>query len=128
MILFFLRQTVYKQKMGPTTNVTKKEEPVKKRSGVNFTNIFCTSSTPADPKSAKKTNNMTVFFVLLGSAGIKDARKMMVKLTMRDGAITNTRFEARFIRETNKAHRGRKNKSMKQFCKSNLIIKKINYN
>ncbi len=35
----------------------------------------------ADPKSAKKTDNLTVFFVLLGFAHIKAARKILVKLT-----------------------------------------------
>jgi len=101
MFLLFLHQTVYKQIMGPTTNVTKKEEPVKKRSGVDFTNILCISLMPADPKNAKKTYDLTGFFVLLGSAHIKDARKMLVKLTPGDGAITNTRFEATFISEKN---------------------------
>ncbi len=35
----------------------------------------------ADPKSAKKTDGLTVFFVLLGSALVKAASKMFVKLT-----------------------------------------------
>jgi len=35
----------------------------------------------ADPKSAKKTDGLTVFFVLLGSALEKAASKMFVKLT-----------------------------------------------
>jgi len=36
----------------------------------------------ADPKSAKQTDGLTVFFALLGSAHIKDVRKiLLVKLT-----------------------------------------------
>jgi len=31
----------------------------------------------ADPKSAKKTDNLTVFFMILGSAHVKDAHRMM---------------------------------------------------
>jgi hypothetical protein len=37
---------------------------------------------PADPNSAKKTDNLTVFFSLLGSAGEKAARKILVKSTL----------------------------------------------
>jgi len=41
---------------------------------------------PVDPKSAKKTDCLTVFFVLLGSAFVKDAGKMLVKLTPGDNS------------------------------------------
>jgi len=34
-----------------------------------------------DPKSAKKTEELTVFFELSGSASVKAALKMLVKLT-----------------------------------------------
>jgi len=34
-----------------------------------------------DPKSAKKTDNLIVFFVLSASGRVKAARKMLVKLT-----------------------------------------------
>jgi len=34
-----------------------------------------------DHKSARKTNSLTVFFVLLGSVQIKASSKMLVKLT-----------------------------------------------
>jgi len=50
-------------------------------SGVNFTNILRTAFTNADPKSRKKTDGLTVFFALLGSAHIKAAHKMLVKST-----------------------------------------------
>jgi hypothetical protein len=36
------------------------------------------------PKAPKKTDNFTVFFALLGSAYIKTARKMLMKLTPAD--------------------------------------------
>ena len=43
--------------------------------GVNFTNILQATFTGGDPKSANKLLNLTVFCALLGSAGIKAARK-----------------------------------------------------
>jgi len=46
---------------------------------VNFTNILLEAFTRADPKSAKKTYDLTVFFVLLGSAHIKALCKMFGK-------------------------------------------------
>jgi len=48
--------------------------------GVNFTNILQTAFTHADPKSAKNTVKLSVFFALLGSEHVKAARKMSVKL------------------------------------------------
>jgi len=36
----------------------------------------------ADPKSVKDTDNLTVFFTLLGSTSAKFARKKLVKLTL----------------------------------------------
>jgi len=36
--------------------------------GVNFKNILCATFTTADPKSAKRTHDLTVIFALLGSA------------------------------------------------------------
>jgi len=41
-----------------------------------------------DPKSAKKTDNFTVFFVLSGSGCIKAAHRTLVKLT--PGSISST--------------------------------------
>jgi len=35
----------------------------------------------ADPKSVKKTDGLTVLFALLGSAFVKSALKMLMKLT-----------------------------------------------
>ncbi len=49
--------------------------------GVNFINILLSAYTCSDPESAKKTDGLTVFFVLLESLSIKAARKMLVKLT-----------------------------------------------
>ena len=49
--------------------------------GFNFTNILRAAFTRADPKSAKKQLNLTVFFALLGSARVKAACRTLVKLT-----------------------------------------------
>jgi hypothetical protein len=46
---------------------------------VNFTNILLKAFNRADPKSAKKTDSLSVFFALLGSAGVKALLKMLVK-------------------------------------------------
>ena len=51
------------------------------RYGVNFTNILRAAFTGADPKSAIKLLNLTVFFALLGSARVKAACRTLVKLT-----------------------------------------------
>jgi len=48
----------------------------------NFTNNLCAALVPAYSKSAKKTNSLIVFFVLLGSVCARAAHKMMVKLTL----------------------------------------------
>jgi len=42
---------------------------------------MCSFYTHADPKSAKKTVKLSVFFALLGSAGVKAACEMLMKLT-----------------------------------------------
>jgi hypothetical protein len=46
---------------------------------VSFINVLQAAFTLEDPKSAKKTDNLAVFFALLGSARKKAARKMLVK-------------------------------------------------
>jgi len=51
------------------------------RSAVNFIKVLLTAFTQADQKTQKKADNLTVFFGLLGSALLKPARKMLVKLT-----------------------------------------------
>ncbi len=45
--------------------------------GVNFINILQADFTRADPKSAKKIDNLTVFFTLLGSTSIKAEPKLL---------------------------------------------------
>jgi len=55
---------------------------VKLATGVNFTNVLQADFRRADPKSAKKTVKLSSFFVLLGSASIKAACRMLVKLTL----------------------------------------------
>jgi len=49
--------------------------------GVNFINVLQAAFVCADPKRAKKTDNLTVFFALLGSESIKAARRTLIKLT-----------------------------------------------
>jgi len=54
---------------------------MRETSRFNFINILRKAFTPADPKCAKKSDSLTVFFALLGSAGIKAVQKTMMKLT-----------------------------------------------
>jgi len=51
------------------------------RLGVDFTIILCKAFTPADTESTKKTDNWPVFCALLGSACVKAAHRMLMKLT-----------------------------------------------
>ena len=49
---------------------------------VNFINVFQAAFVSADPKSTKKTDNLSVFFALLGSARVKAARGTLMKSTL----------------------------------------------
>ena len=49
--------------------------------GIDSINILSGSFMHADTKITKKTDGLTVFFVLLGSGRAKAARKILVKLT-----------------------------------------------
>jgi len=49
---------------------------------VNFINVLRAAFALTDLKSAKKTDNLTVYFALSGSACKKAARKMLMKLTI----------------------------------------------
>jgi len=51
------------------------------KSSVNFINILQAAFTRTDPNSAKKTDNLTAFFVHLGSARVKAAHRTLMKLT-----------------------------------------------
>jgi len=64
-----------------------------KRQGVNFINVLRAAFTRTDPKSVKKTDDLTVFFALLGTAHMKAALKTLVKLTpgFKFSAIFNIR-------------------------------------
>ncbi len=55
---------------------------VKLTTGVNFTNILHKAFTRSDPKSAKETDSLTLFFAQLGSARAKAALKMLVISTL----------------------------------------------
>jgi len=48
--------------------------------GVNFINILLKAFTHADPRSAKMTVNVSVFFALLGSVLAKAACGTLIKL------------------------------------------------
>jgi len=49
---------------------------------LDFTKILVEAFVHTDCKSAKKADSLTVFLVLLGSADVKDSRKMLGKLTI----------------------------------------------
>jgi len=53
---------------------------MKLTTGVDFTNILRAVFIRADTK-AQKTDDLTVFFALLGSEQVKDVYKTLVKLT-----------------------------------------------
>jgi len=63
--------------------------PLLWRSRDDFTNILRKAFTCTDLKSTKKTDGLTVFFVLLGSLHIKSAHEMLVKLTPHEGQKPN---------------------------------------
>ncbi len=46
---------------------------------IDFTKVLCKPLTCSDPKSAKKTDSLTVFSALLGPACVKAACKMLMK-------------------------------------------------
>ena len=49
--------------------------------GVNYINVLLATFTLEDPKSAKQLLDLTVFFALLGSAGVRAAaHRTLVKL------------------------------------------------
>ncbi len=48
---------------------------------LNFINVLQADYKRKDRKRVKKTDNLTVFLALLGSARVQAARKMLVKLT-----------------------------------------------
>jgi len=48
---------------------------------VNFINILREAFAPTDPKSAKKTDDLSVNFALLGYVCVKVASKTLMKLT-----------------------------------------------
>ena len=53
----------------------------KLKSGVNFIKVLHAAFARTDPKSEKKTDSLTVFFVLLGSTQVKAACKTLMNLT-----------------------------------------------
>ena len=51
-----------------------------RRQSVDFINVLSAAFTLADPKSAKKLLDLTVFFALLGYASVKSACRILMKL------------------------------------------------
>ena len=70
------------------------------RPGVNFTNVLRAAFTLADPKSAKKLLNLTVFFALLGSTSAKAARRTLLKLARPVEVTFASGFESRRVRKS----------------------------
>jgi len=74
-----VRQQYRRQPKGPCLRLRKHGHQ-----GVNFINNLQVAFKRADPESAKKTDNLIEFFVLSGSACIKAAHRMLMKLTPGD--------------------------------------------
>jgi len=55
---------------------------MKLTTGVDFINVLRAAFAHTDPKSPKKTDNLNVFFALLGSARTKAALRMLMKLAL----------------------------------------------
>ncbi len=49
--------------------------------GLNFINVLRTAFTLIDPKRVKKTDDLTVFFTLLGSTSVKAVPRTLMKLS-----------------------------------------------
>jgi len=74
---FFVHLFALKQALkNPLTNLFK-------NSVANFINILRTAFILVGAISAKKTNNLTVFYAHLGCSLVKAAGKMLMKLTLR---------------------------------------------
>jgi hypothetical protein len=67
--------------------------------GVNFVNVLCTAFMLSDPKSVKDTDDLTVFFMLLGSGStsVKAVCRTLMKLPQ-GGNFINV-FRAHFLYE-----------------------------
>ncbi len=60
-------------------NLRKHQIPT--RPGVNFNNILLKAFTGADPKSARNTNSLTIFFALWEFVCLKSVCEILVKST-----------------------------------------------
>jgi hypothetical protein len=79
-INFAVKFSFNHERKVPKTRVNKDRRD-QKTAGLNFINILCTAFTPADPKSVKRIDDLTVFFTLSGSTGVKAEQRKLVKLT-----------------------------------------------
>jgi hypothetical protein len=62
--------------------------------GVNFINILQVALTYSDPKSAKETVKLSVFFMLLRSARAKAVRRTLMNMTTDvDNLLVNDHLE-----------------------------------
>ena len=68
---------------------------VKLTPGVNFINILRSTSAHMDPKRAAQTVNSSQFVALLGSACVKAARNMLMKLSPSSKKHDNDWWEPR---------------------------------
>ena len=73
--------------------------------GLNFINVLCTAFTLEEPKSIKKTDNSSVFFMLLGSTSLKAKCKYVAEIDSRAQFHQHSMYS--FY-----AHRSRKHKKI----------------
>jgi len=66
---------------NPHCTLSVRHENDIKAAGVNIINVLLAAFAYEDPKSIEKTDNLTVFFALLGSVCVNAARRMLMKLT-----------------------------------------------
>jgi len=59
------------------------KESILTKVGLDFTNALYAALMHTDPKSAKRQSSHQCLFALLGSASVKAAHKLMMKLTLR---------------------------------------------
>ncbi len=76
-----IEEQIIRQTMCVRNFLPRKQKLEKSTPGVNYINILWVALACPDPKSAKKTLKLTVFFALLGSAHSKADRRMLMNLT-----------------------------------------------
>ena len=74
---------------------TEKTFDTQSKEGVNFINVFMGRFYTCRSQTRKKLLELTVFLALLGSASVKAARKMLVKLSQ---GVSQPRVSSRILR------------------------------